>query len=136
MSKNSDTPPIQLLLGSCAEEDGPSASLVRKPEDPRQGGLPGGEVGTEPFAHFGPAHLLGRPELVHADVTGRGEIPSGENKYSKQSRCGADGFIMSSGGLLLLLGLLTLWTELTPVSGQDRPSETFQDDLQPFAGRG
>ncbi|XP_026580626.1 kunitz/BPTI-like toxin [Pseudonaja textilis] len=29
---------------------------------------------------------------------------------------------MSSGGLLLLLGLLTLWAELTPVSGQDRPS--------------
>ncbi|XP_026549126.1 kunitz/BPTI-like toxin [Notechis scutatus] len=28
---------------------------------------------------------------------------------------------MSSGGLLLLLGLLTLWAELTPVSGQDRP---------------
>uniref|UniRef100_A0A0A1WCH1 Kunitz-like inhibitor n=1 Tax=Echis coloratus TaxID=64175 RepID=A0A0A1WCH1_ECHCO len=28
---------------------------------------------------------------------------------------------MSSGGLLLLLGLLTLWAELTPVSGQGRP---------------
>uniref|UniRef100_A0A098LYG2 Kunitz n=1 Tax=Pantherophis guttatus TaxID=94885 RepID=A0A098LYG2_PANGU len=28
---------------------------------------------------------------------------------------------MSSGGLLLLLGLLTLWAELTPVSSQDRP---------------
>nr|P00991.2 RecName: Full=Kunitz-type serine protease inhibitor 1; AltName: Full=Venom basic protease inhibitor 1; AltName: Full=Venom trypsin inhibitor I; Short=cVamTi; Flags: Precursor [Vipera ammodytes ammodytes]AAP04484.1 trypsin inhibitor preproprotein [Vipera ammodytes]AMH40741.1 Kunitz/BPTI inhibitor-9 [Vipera ammodytes ammodytes] len=28
---------------------------------------------------------------------------------------------MSSGGLLLLLGLLTLWAELTPVSGQDHP---------------
>ncbi|KAG8131485.1 putative serine protease inhibitor 473 protein [Naja naja] len=28
---------------------------------------------------------------------------------------------MSSGGLLLLLGLLTLWAELTPISGQDRP---------------
>ncbi|XP_060548702.1 kunitz/BPTI-like toxin [Pantherophis guttatus] len=28
---------------------------------------------------------------------------------------------MSSGGLLLLLGLLSLWAELTPVSGQDRP---------------
>ncbi|KAM3839416.1 kunitz/BPTI-like toxin isoform 1-T5 [Vipera latastei] len=28
---------------------------------------------------------------------------------------------MSSGGLLLLVGLLTLWAELTPVSGQDRP---------------
>ncbi|XP_026579465.1 kunitz/BPTI-like toxin [Pseudonaja textilis] len=28
---------------------------------------------------------------------------------------------MSSGGLLLLLGLLTFWAELTPVSGQDRP---------------
>ncbi|XP_058033070.1 kunitz-type serine protease inhibitor bitisilin-1-like [Ahaetulla prasina] len=29
---------------------------------------------------------------------------------------------MSSGSLLLLLGLLTLWAELTPVSGQKRPS--------------
>nr|Q6T6S5.1 RecName: Full=Kunitz-type serine protease inhibitor bitisilin-2; AltName: Full=BG-15; AltName: Full=Kunitz protease inhibitor 2; Flags: Precursor [Bitis gabonica]AAR24535.1 Kunitz protease inhibitor 2 [Bitis gabonica] len=28
---------------------------------------------------------------------------------------------MSSGGLLLLLGLLTLWAELTPVSGKKRP---------------
>nr|ACR78499.1 putative serine protease inhibitor 373 [Drysdalia coronoides] len=28
---------------------------------------------------------------------------------------------MSSGGLLLLLGLLTLWAELTPVSSKDRP---------------
>ncbi|XP_032074537.1 LOW QUALITY PROTEIN: kunitz/BPTI-like toxin [Thamnophis elegans] len=28
---------------------------------------------------------------------------------------------MSSGGLLLLLGLLTLWAELTPVSSQGRP---------------
>uniref|UniRef100_A0A098LWU7 Kunitz n=1 Tax=Opheodrys aestivus TaxID=186591 RepID=A0A098LWU7_9SAUR len=28
---------------------------------------------------------------------------------------------MSSGSLLLLLGLLSLWAELTPVSGQDRP---------------
>ncbi|XP_039198333.1 kunitz-type serine protease inhibitor PIVL-like [Crotalus tigris] len=28
---------------------------------------------------------------------------------------------MSSGGLLLLLGLLSLWAELTPVSSQDRP---------------
>uniref|UniRef100_A0AAU6NT02 Kunitz/BPTI-like toxin transcript variant X4 n=1 Tax=Micrurus mipartitus TaxID=430902 RepID=A0AAU6NT02_MICMP len=28
---------------------------------------------------------------------------------------------MSSGGVLLLLGFLTLWAELTPVSGQDRP---------------
>ncbi|XP_032074051.1 kunitz/BPTI-like toxin [Thamnophis elegans] len=28
---------------------------------------------------------------------------------------------MSSGGLLLLLGLLTLWAELTPVSGQGPP---------------
>nr|UMW88282.1 Kunitz-type peptide [Vipera transcaucasiana] len=28
---------------------------------------------------------------------------------------------MSSGGLLLLLGLLTLWAELTPVSSRDRP---------------
>ncbi|XP_034260657.1 kunitz-type serine protease inhibitor 4-like isoform X2 [Pantherophis guttatus] len=28
---------------------------------------------------------------------------------------------MSSGGLLLLLGFLSLWAELTPVSGQDRP---------------
>uniref|UniRef100_A0A182C5R7 Kunitz-type inhibitors n=1 Tax=Phalotris mertensi TaxID=1260334 RepID=A0A182C5R7_9SAUR len=28
---------------------------------------------------------------------------------------------MSSGGLLLLLGLLTLWAELTPVSGKDQP---------------
>ncbi|XP_032074555.1 kunitz-type serine protease inhibitor ki-VN-like [Thamnophis elegans] len=28
---------------------------------------------------------------------------------------------MSSGGLLLLLGLLTLWAELTPISGQGRP---------------
>uniref|UniRef100_U3FVH1 Kunitz inhibitor 3 n=1 Tax=Micrurus fulvius TaxID=8637 RepID=U3FVH1_MICFL len=28
---------------------------------------------------------------------------------------------MSSGGLLLLLGLLTLWAELTPVSSFQRP---------------
>ncbi|XP_015686492.1 kunitz-type serine protease inhibitor bitisilin-2-like [Protobothrops mucrosquamatus] len=28
---------------------------------------------------------------------------------------------MSSGGLLLLLGLLSLWAELTPVSGKGRP---------------
>uniref|UniRef100_A0A194AR89 Kunitz-type protease inhibitor 5 n=1 Tax=Micrurus tener TaxID=1114301 RepID=A0A194AR89_9SAUR len=28
---------------------------------------------------------------------------------------------MSSGGLLLLLGLLTLWVELTPVSSLRRP---------------
>ncbi|XP_058032710.1 kunitz/BPTI-like toxin [Ahaetulla prasina] len=28
---------------------------------------------------------------------------------------------MSSGGLLLLLGLLALWAELTPGSGQDHP---------------
>nr|B5L5R1.1 RecName: Full=Blackelin-5; Flags: Precursor [Pseudechis porphyriacus]ACC77798.1 blackelin-5 precursor [Pseudechis porphyriacus] len=28
---------------------------------------------------------------------------------------------MSSGGLLLLLGLLTLWEGLTPVSSKDRP---------------
>ncbi|XP_039198320.1 fused toxin protein [Crotalus tigris] len=28
---------------------------------------------------------------------------------------------MSSGGLLLLLGVLALWAELTPVSGQDPP---------------
>ncbi|XP_015682430.1 kunitz/BPTI-like toxin [Protobothrops mucrosquamatus] len=28
---------------------------------------------------------------------------------------------MSSGGVLLLLGLLTLWAELTPVSGKGRP---------------
>ncbi|KAG8131489.1 putative Kunitz-type serine protease inhibitor 4 protein [Naja naja] len=28
---------------------------------------------------------------------------------------------MASGGLLLLLGLLTLWAELTPISSQDRP---------------
>nr|AEI52543.1 Kunitz trypsin inhibitor protein 2 [Vipera renardi] len=28
---------------------------------------------------------------------------------------------MSSGGFLLLLGLLTLWAELTPISGQDHP---------------
>uniref|UniRef100_R4G7F8 KP-Cac-7 n=1 Tax=Cacophis squamulosus TaxID=505434 RepID=R4G7F8_9SAUR len=28
---------------------------------------------------------------------------------------------MSSGGLLLLLGLLTLWDGLTPVSSKDRP---------------
>nr|B5KL29.1 RecName: Full=Kunitz-type serine protease inhibitor scutellin-3; Flags: Precursor [Oxyuranus scutellatus scutellatus]ABV64391.1 scutellin-3 precursor [Oxyuranus scutellatus]ACC77789.1 scutellin-3 precursor [Oxyuranus scutellatus] len=28
---------------------------------------------------------------------------------------------MSSGGLLLLLGLLTLWEVLTPVSSKDRP---------------
>uniref|UniRef100_R4G7I4 KP-Hem-12 n=1 Tax=Hemiaspis signata TaxID=355698 RepID=R4G7I4_9SAUR len=28
---------------------------------------------------------------------------------------------MSSGGLLLLLGLLTLWEVLTPVSSRDRP---------------
>ncbi|KAK9405055.1 protease inhibitor 3-like [Crotalus adamanteus] len=44
--------------------------------------------------------------------------------------------LLSPAGLLLLLGLLTLWAELTPVSGRYRPSETFQDDLQPFAGRG
>nr|C1IC50.1 RecName: Full=Protease inhibitor 1; AltName: Full=Kunitz inhibitor KIn-I; Flags: Precursor [Walterinnesia aegyptia]ABX82867.1 Kunitz inhibitor I [Walterinnesia aegyptia] len=35
---------------------------------------------------------------------------------------------MSSGGLLLLLGLLTLWAELTPVSGRpglcELPAET------------
>nr|B5L5P6.1 RecName: Full=Veswaprin-c; Flags: Precursor [Demansia vestigiata]ACC77783.1 veswaprin-c precursor [Demansia vestigiata] len=30
---------------------------------------------------------------------------------------------MSSGGLLLLLGLLTLWAELTPVSSLDRPKK-------------
>nr|B4ESA2.1 RecName: Full=Kunitz-type serine protease inhibitor PILP-1; AltName: Full=Protease inhibitor-like protein 1; Flags: Precursor [Bungarus multicinctus]CAP74381.1 protease inhibitor-like protein 1 precursor [Bungarus multicinctus] len=29
---------------------------------------------------------------------------------------------MSSGSLLLLLGLLTLWAELTPISTKDRPS--------------
>uniref|UniRef100_R4G317 KP-Pse-7 n=1 Tax=Pseudonaja modesta TaxID=340912 RepID=R4G317_9SAUR len=29
---------------------------------------------------------------------------------------------MSSGGLLLLLGLLTLWEVLTPVSSKDRPN--------------
>nr|B2KTG1.1 RecName: Full=Kunitz-type serine protease inhibitor bungaruskunin; Flags: Precursor [Bungarus fasciatus]ABY71036.1 bungaruskunin [Bungarus fasciatus] len=29
---------------------------------------------------------------------------------------------MSSGGLLLLLGLLTLWTELTPVSSLGGPA--------------
>ncbi|KAK9405044.1 kunitz/BPTI-like toxin [Crotalus adamanteus] len=28
---------------------------------------------------------------------------------------------MSSGGLLLLLGFLALWAQLTPVAGQDRP---------------
>uniref|UniRef100_R4FIG4 KP-Fur-18 n=1 Tax=Furina ornata TaxID=529697 RepID=R4FIG4_9SAUR len=32
-----------------------------------------------------------------------------------------ESFIMSSGGLLLLLGLLTLWAELTPVFSKDRP---------------
>nr|Q5ZPJ7.1 RecName: Full=Kunitz-type serine protease inhibitor NACI; AltName: Full=Naja atra chymotrypsin inhibitor; Short=ACI; Short=NA-CI; Flags: Precursor [Naja atra]CAE51866.1 chymotrypsin inhibitor [Naja atra]CAE51867.1 chymotrypsin inhibitor precursor [Naja atra] len=36
---------------------------------------------------------------------------------------------MSSGGLLLLLGLLTLWAELTPVSGRPRFCE-----LAPSAG--
>nr|B5G6H0.1 RecName: Full=Porwaprin-a; Flags: Precursor [Pseudechis porphyriacus]ABK63586.1 porwaprin-a precursor [Pseudechis porphyriacus] len=30
---------------------------------------------------------------------------------------------MSSGGLLLLLGLLTLWEVLTPVSSKDRPKK-------------
>ncbi|XP_015682426.1 scuwaprin-a-like [Protobothrops mucrosquamatus] len=30
---------------------------------------------------------------------------------------------MSSGGLLLLLGLLTLWAELTPVSGRYCPKK-------------
>uniref|UniRef100_A0A098LYI0 Waprin-like protein n=1 Tax=Pantherophis guttatus TaxID=94885 RepID=A0A098LYI0_PANGU len=30
---------------------------------------------------------------------------------------------MSSGSLLLLLGFLTLWAELTPVSSQDRPTK-------------
>ncbi|XP_026579466.1 kunitz-type serine protease inhibitor 4-like [Pseudonaja textilis] len=39
---------------------------------------------------------------------------------------------MSSGGLLLLLGLLTLWAELTPVSGQDRPKYCY---LPPDPGR-
>nr|H6VC06.1 RecName: Full=Kunitz-type serine protease inhibitor DrKIn-II; AltName: Full=Daboia russelii Kunitz Inhibitor-II; Flags: Precursor [Daboia russelii]AFB74192.1 protease inhibitor [Daboia russelii] len=39
---------------------------------------------------------------------------------------------MSSGGLLLLLGLLTLWAELTPISGHDRP--TFCN-LAPESGR-
>uniref|UniRef100_A0A670ZM56 BPTI/Kunitz inhibitor domain-containing protein n=1 Tax=Pseudonaja textilis TaxID=8673 RepID=A0A670ZM56_PSETE len=47
---------------------------------------------------------------------------------------GADGFIMSSGGLLLLLGLLTLWAELTPVSGQDRPSELSERSGDPWKG--
>ncbi|XP_015685170.1 kunitz-type serine protease inhibitor 4-like, partial [Protobothrops mucrosquamatus] len=33
---------------------------------------------------------------------------------------------MSSGGLLLLLGLLTLWAELTPISGEKpRPRPKF-----------
>nr|Q2ES49.1 RecName: Full=Kunitz-type serine protease inhibitor 2; AltName: Full=Kunitz protease inhibitor 2; AltName: Full=Kunitz protease inhibitor II; Flags: Precursor [Daboia russelii]ABD24041.1 Kunitz protease inhibitor-II [Daboia russelii russelii] len=39
---------------------------------------------------------------------------------------------MSSGGLLLLLGLLTLWAEPTPISGQDRPKFCF---LRPDFGR-
>uniref|UniRef100_A0AAU6NSZ1 Kunitz/BPTI-like toxin transcript variant X5 n=1 Tax=Micrurus mipartitus TaxID=430902 RepID=A0AAU6NSZ1_MICMP len=39
---------------------------------------------------------------------------------------------MSSGGLLLLLGLLTLWAELTPVSGQDRPEYCY---LPPDSGQ-
>ncbi|WP_083202629.1 BPTI/Kunitz-type proteinase inhibitor domain-containing protein [Stappia indica] len=39
---------------------------------------------------------------------------------------------MSSGGLLLLLGLLTLWAELTPISGQDRPKFC---NLAPESGR-
>ncbi|XP_060548701.1 kunitz-type serine protease inhibitor kunitoxin-Tel1-like [Pantherophis guttatus] len=38
---------------------------------------------------------------------------------------------MSSGGLLLLLGLLTLWAELTPVSGQNRPEFCY---LRPEKG--
>ncbi|XP_015686853.1 kunitz-type serine protease inhibitor bitisilin-2-like, partial [Protobothrops mucrosquamatus] len=32
---------------------------------------------------------------------------------------------MSSGGLLLLLGLLSLWAELTPVSGKGRPEHCY-----------
>nr|G9I929.1 RecName: Full=Kunitz-type neurotoxin MitTx-alpha; Flags: Precursor [Micrurus tener tener]AET85559.1 Tx alpha precursor [Micrurus tener tener] len=34
---------------------------------------------------------------------------------------------MSSGGLLLLLGLLTLCAELTPVSSQIRPAFCYED---------
>ncbi|XP_026579467.1 kunitz/BPTI-like toxin [Pseudonaja textilis] len=41
---------------------------------------------------------------------------------------------MSSGGLLLLLGLLALWAELTPVSGQDRPSELPERSGDPWKG--
>ncbi|KAK9405048.1 hypothetical protein NXF25_009875 [Crotalus adamanteus] len=106
------THPIPAAAGHCVEEDGPPTSLVRKPEGPRQGGLlAGGEERTEPLAHFGPAHPLDRPVLVLA----QSEQPGG----------GAENFIMSSGGLLLLLGLLSLWAELTPVSSQDRPHATF-----------
>nr|B2KTG2.1 RecName: Full=Kunitz-type serine protease inhibitor homolog beta-bungarotoxin BF B1 chain; Flags: Precursor [Bungarus fasciatus]ABY71037.1 beta bungarotoxin BF B1 [Bungarus fasciatus] len=39
---------------------------------------------------------------------------------------------MSSGGLLLLLGLLTLWTELTPVSSRERHPDC---DKPPDTGR-
>ncbi|KAK9405045.1 kunitz/BPTI-like toxin [Crotalus adamanteus] len=38
---------------------------------------------------------------------------------------------MSSGGLLLLLGLLSLWAELTPVSSQGRPQLCY---LPPVRG--
>ncbi|XP_070600484.1 kunitz-type serine protease inhibitor 4-like isoform X2 [Erythrolamprus reginae] len=38
---------------------------------------------------------------------------------------------MSSGGLLLLLGLLTLWAELTPISGNGRPGLCY---LPPVTG--
>ncbi|XP_032074536.1 LOW QUALITY PROTEIN: fused toxin protein-like [Thamnophis elegans] len=44
-----------------------------------------------------------------------------QKAQSQQPECEAEGFSMSSGGLLLLLGLLTLWAELTPVSSQKRP---------------
>nr|QSI84017.1 kunitz peptide [Calliophis bivirgatus] len=42
---------------------------------------------------------------------------------------------MSSGSLLLLLGLLTLWAELTPVSSKPRPRPRpeFCDKFYDFA---
>uniref|UniRef100_A0A175KDW0 Kunitz-type inhibitors n=1 Tax=Phalotris mertensi TaxID=1260334 RepID=A0A175KDW0_9SAUR len=43
---------------------------------------------------------------------------------------------MSSGGLLLLLGLLTLWAELTPVSGEDQPEFcNLPADIGPCRGK-
>ncbi|XP_039198304.1 kunitz/BPTI-like toxin [Crotalus tigris] len=41
---------------------------------------------------------------------------------------------MSSGSLLLLLGLLSLWAELTPVSSQDRPSDCVPAEPGPCRG--